>query len=161
MYIDLAWAKSEALIEIVIIYSHKKENCVILNSNGSSKGKKSRRLVSKKDIFATVAHFFVTWNLPVTRFMEKMSNVITQKFATCVPVVFSHCRSFLPCYGRSHFSLSHRRYNFHVVLPTKIRPLCFSSLALTLFRFASLSPTFSFLRLSLFLHSKLRTRQLI
>ena len=39
MYIDLARAKSEALVDIVIIYSNKKKNCVILNSNGSENGK--------------------------------------------------------------------------------------------------------------------------
>ena len=58
MYIDLVWAKSEALIDIAIIYSNKKKNCVILNSNGSENGKKSTRLVSKKNIFASAAHFF-------------------------------------------------------------------------------------------------------
>ena len=58
--------------------------------------------------------------------MAKMSDVLTKKLLLM----------FL------YFFFTAGRYNFHVVLPTKIRLLCFSSLALTLSRFAILSPTF-------------------
>ena len=69
----------------------------MLNGVGSEKGKtKNIKSNQQKNNFAPAAHFFVhfsaivvaTWNLLVTRFMEKMLYVLTKNFVACVPVRF-------------------------------------------------------------------------
>ena len=129
---DLARAKGEALVNILIIYSNEKYHRVMLNGVGNENGKKD----NNNNNFARAAHFFVHLFAVVA----------------CVPVRFFFlCRSFSPCWPLlASISFSHRRYKIFMLLFQRNSASSFfisRSSSLSLFfslSFASLSPTFTF-----------------
>ena len=128
---DLARAKGEALVNILIIYSNEKYNRVMLNGVSNENGKKDNN-----NNFVRAATFLFIY-LPL---------LLVFLFA-----FFFLCRSFSPCWPlMASISFSHRRYKIFMLLFQRNSASSFfisRSSSLSLFfslSFASLSPTFTF-----------------
>ena len=119
---DLARAKGEALVNMLIIYSNEKYNRVMLNDVGkeNEKQQQQQQLCTCSTLFCTfLCRCFArlqretSRNFLVTRFMEEMSYVFSFTFFS-LPLIFT-----LHWWPLAFLILSPPLQNFHVVLPTK------------------------------------------
>ena len=108
---DLARAKGEALVNILIIYSNEKYNRVMLNGVSNENGKKD----NNNNNFARAAHFFVHLFAVVA----------------CVPVRFF--------FSAAHFHLAGRYWLASHFLTAGIKFSCCCSNEIRLRRFLSLA----------------------